>query len=218
MSNAKANILRRLQAANTTPHPNAHLPFHPWGWEGASQEEKLDRFVAGLTASHAEVITLRNAELSDTLIGLARDKGWQHAVIGTQGEHTEQFDTALSGIRLTAFDQNIEQWKSELFTQVQVGITHALAGIADTGTLVLWPDVNEPRSLSLIPPCHVAVIHRSQIMSHFLEVMERQQWADTIPTNALLISGPSKTADIQQTLAYGAHGPSELIVLVLNDM
>ena len=38
-----------------------------------------------------------------------------------------------------------------------------------------------------------------------------------MPTNALLITGPSKTADIQQTLAYGAHGPSELVVLIVND-
>lgn len=44
-----------------------------------------------------------------------------------------------------------------------------------------------------------------------------QDWAHHMPTNALLISGPSKTADIQQTLAYGAHGPSELVVLLLTD-
>jgi hypothetical protein len=43
-----------------------------------------------------------------------------------------------------------------------------------------------------------------------------ENWAAGLPTNALLISGPSKTADIQQTLAYGAHGPKELIVLVIN--
>jgi len=43
-----------------------------------------------------------------------------------------------------------------------------------------------------------------------------ENWAGGLPTNALLISGPSKTADIQQTLAYGAHGPKELIVLVIN--
>jgi L-lactate dehydrogenase complex protein LldG len=42
-------------------------------------------------------------------------------------------------------------------------------------------------------------------------------WAQGMPTNALLISGPSKTADIQQVLAYGAHGPRELIVLLCDE-
>ena len=44
--------------------------------------------------------------------------------------------------------------------------------------------------------------------------MIKQRWAEAMPTNALLISGPSKSADIEQTLAYGVHGPKELIVLV----
>ena len=41
------------------------------------------------------------------------------------------------------------------------------------------------------------------------------QWSDKMPTNALLISGPSKSADIEQTLAYGVHGPKELVVLLI---
>ena len=45
--------------------------------------------------------------------------------------------------------------------------------------------------------------------------MKAQNWAAGMPTNALLISGPSKTADIEQTLAYGVHGPKELIVLII---
>ena len=45
--------------------------------------------------------------------------------------------------------------------------------------------------------------------------MKAQNWSSGMPTNALLISGPSKTADIEQTLAYGVHGPKELIVLMI---
>ena len=48
-------------------------------------------------------------------------------------------------------------------------------------------------------------------------MMVAQDWAAGLPTNVLLVSGPSKTADIEQVLAYGAHGPRELIVLVLED-
>ena len=46
-------------------------------------------------------------------------------------------------------------------------------------------------------------------------IVRHQNWASGMPTNALLVSGPSKTADIEQTLAYGVHGPKELIILVI---
>jgi L-lactate dehydrogenase complex protein LldG len=47
--------------------------------------------------------------------------------------------------------------------------------------------------------------------------MQVEGWQQGLPTNALLVSGPSKTADIQQTLAYGAHGPKELVVLLIEE-
>ena len=69
--------------------------------------------------------------------------------------------------------------------------------------------------MSLVPPIHIAVLEASGLYSTFHEAMHEQNWASGMPTNALLVSGPSKTADIEQTLAYGVHGPKELIVLVV---
>jgi len=87
--------------------------------------------------------------------------------------------------------------------------------IAETGSLTLWPTPDEPRLMSLVPPVHIAVLNASEIYTTFHEAMLAREWAAGMPTNALLISGPSKTADIEQTLAYGVHGPKELIVLVI---
>jgi len=69
--------------------------------------------------------------------------------------------------------------------------------------------------MSLVPPVHIALLKADHIHETFAQAMQVQQWADKMPTNALLVSGPSKTADIEQTLAYGIHGPRQLIVLIL---
>ena len=71
--------------------------------------------------------------------------------------------------------------------------------------------------MSLVPPFHIAPLKASEVRDNFHEFMHEHRWAAGLPTNALLVSGPSKTADIQQTLAYGAHGPKELLVLILED-
>jgi len=57
---------------------------------------------------------------------------------------------------------------------------------------------------------------RDNLYNNFSQIMEEQQWANSLPTNSLLISGPSKTADIEFQLAYGIHGPCELIVLLIH--
>ena len=69
--------------------------------------------------------------------------------------------------------------------------------------------------MSLVPPIHFALLDADQLYDDLFGAMREQRWSGGMPTNALLVSGPSKTADIQVTLAYGAHGPKELIVLLL---
>ncbi len=81
----------------------------------------------------------------------------------------------------------------------------------------MWPTREEPRLMSLVPPVHFAILKASEIHDNFYEIQQKFQWAAGMPTNALLVSGPSKTADIEQVLAYGAHGPKDLIVLILED-
>ena len=116
-----------------------------------------------------------------------------------------------------------EEW----FQKVDAGVSFAEFGLAATGSLVLITGPQEPRRLSLVPPLHIVIIRQSQLLADFNQLVAHDRWqqlfdldagADAAPaTNVLLISGPSKTADIQQTLAYGAHGPKQLCVLLVSD-
>jgi L-lactate dehydrogenase complex protein LldG len=69
----------------------------------------------------------------------------------------------------------------------------------------------------LVPPVHIAILYASQVVESLMDMMVKENWAAGLPTNVILISSPSKTADIQQTLAYGAHGPKQLVVVLVED-
>jgi L-lactate dehydrogenase complex protein LldG len=116
--------------------------------------------------------------------------------------------------QLIPYEKKIEDFKDRLFT-IDAGITSTAGAIADPGALILWPSEKEPRLMSLVPSIHIAVLEADKIFSSFLEAMQKEKWSTKMPTNVVLISGPSKTADIEMTLAFGVHGPKELIVLIL---
>ena len=142
-------------------------------------------------------------------------RGQTRALIG-RGAIADRFaDRAADAFEVTRYGQPIEAWKDSLFDDIDFAVTGTLAGLAESGSLVLWPDRDEPRLMSLAPPLHIALLDADRLFENFAELIEHEGWAQKMPTNALLISGPSKTADIEQTLAYGIHGPKELITLIL---
>jgi L-lactate dehydrogenase complex protein LldG len=100
-----------------------------------------------------------------------------------------------------------------------VGITSADFCLAETATLVLRTRPGQPRSVSLVPSIHVAVVTEDQILADLKELYALLRWdpreRDEGLTDCLsLITGPSKTADIEATLIHGAHGPKELHLFV----
>ena len=117
--------------------------------------------------------------------------------------------------RLVAYDRPVEQMKERLFNEMDAGFTTTRGGIAETGGLIVWPSPQEPRLMSLVPPVHLALLDTDAIYDTFWDALRSQGWAAGMPANALLISGPSKTADIEQTLAYGVHGPKRLVVVAV---
>ena len=211
---SKVAILSRLRGAAT---PIAHAP-HGWQpWRGADDSARRERFVAGISASHAEILTVKEATLARDLSAWLDEEGVTSLACGQGGRWQVEIAAACAGRSVLTPSGEFSSWKDDLFDVCQAGITHCAGAIADTGTLVLLPDGGEPRTLSLVPPCHIALLAASTIADNLAGLVEAGRWQQAMPTNLLLVSGPSKTADIQQTLAYGAHGPSRLLVVLVED-
>ncbi|WP_028304252.1 LutC/YkgG family protein [Oceanospirillum maris] len=187
-----------------------------------SPAEKRDLFQQKIESVHGEVHRVRHDNWLEKLKHLLAEKQVKNLLTPQKAQVGLDVRAELSesDIALLAYDQPIEGWKAELFSHVDAAITDVRSAIAETGTLVLWPDADQPRLMSLVPPIHFAILDADQLKNTFHEVITSERWGATekggegMPTNALLISGPSKTADIEQTLAYGVHGPKELIVLI----
>lgn len=100
-----------------------------------------------------------------------------------------------------------------------VGITGCFAAVAETGTLALRSGPEAPASMALLPETHLAVVYEHQILGSMEEVFGRLRSEgsalEAMPRALNFISGPSRTADIEQTLVLGAHGPYRVHLLVI---
>jgi len=203
------------RAAEVLPQ-SACLPI-----ESFSNREKIDKLKNLMEAVRSEVHVVEAKNWINTLKEIVKARKLTRLLyapgtaIGASLEREWQ-ETTDDLPELIAYDENIEQFKEKLF-DVDAGITSTVGGIAETGALILWPSEKEPRLMSLVPPIHIAVLEAHKIHNTFCEVIQKENWTDKIPTNVVLISGPSKTADIELTLAFGVHGPKELIVLIVED-
>lgn len=98
---------------------------------------------------------------------------------------------------------------------VRVGITGVSSALAATGSLALVSGAGRPRSASLLPDVHIAIVRDADIMPNLEAWVSQSRGNFSAASNTVIITGPSKTADIAQELVLGAHGPREVHVLVL---
>lgn len=218
MSQARDQILQRLRAGRPADFEVPPSDFSVVRTRDWSDAEKRDLFQRKMESVHTEVHRVRDTDWVPTLLRLLAEKNLPNLWVS---EHKAPGQTLKAQWHadlpsLLHDNRPIEEWKVQLFEQVSASLTTCRGAIAETGSLILWPDQHEPRLLSLVPPVHFVLLSAEHIYSTFDEAIRAQQWVSIgLPTNALLISGPSKTADIEQTLAYGVHGPRELIVLLI---
>jgi L-lactate utilization protein LutC len=94
----------------------------------------------------------------------------------------------------------------------EVGVSHAVYGLADTGSVVLAAGPDEPRARSLLPPVHVTILDADRILPGLPDLFRALGGA--LPSALAIVTGPSRSADIEQKLVIGVHGPGEVHIVI----
>ena len=222
MSNREAFLSRVRQAAQQGRQYRVHLRPVPEevGYLGASGN-LCERFAVEVNAVGGEAFVVSDDKAAAAqLQALLAEAGaqsavcWRHEVL--QRLRLAEL-LAGAGVKVYNYDQlhvldPAEQRR--LLLACDVGITSCDLAIAETGTLMMCSRPGQERVASLLPPMHVAIVERRQIVSDLIDAiaaLDRSQ----LPSNVTFITGPSKTGDIELQLTTGVHGPGKWRVIVI---
>lgn len=222
--NERDKILGRIREALRVParsHTAAHHPAEPTGETyakvlpeiGPSFEERLIAFQTESLDLRTE-FRLLNAEpeMAAALQKLHRREGWQQ-IASHRGQLTEAW---VPGLELPTHwvDDGVE---GRALETCDVGITECDCLVAQTGTVVVTTRSAGGRALSVLPPHHVVLARREQLLGGLPEAFEllETRYGPTYPSMMSFITGPSRTGDIERILVLGAHGPKKLTILCL---
>jgi L-lactate utilization protein LutC len=161
-----------------------------------------------------------NGEATAIVLDLVQGKAPRRVLLGR--------DSILEELALAERlrDLGIEVWRPEepdspdarepLFA-ADIGITGVDYLVAETGSVAVASRPNHPRSLSLLPPVHIAVARSEQIVPDLFDLLNSEKFGDptALPSCLTLITGPSKTGDIELRLVTGVHGPGEVHVVLI---
>jgi L-lactate dehydrogenase complex protein LldG len=156
-----------------------------------------------LAALGAAVETVRSTDLTSRLAALFHDRGIRRVLTWDRVEGLSESALEAAGVEPVKSPDD----------KVLAGITGCTCAIAETGTLMLTSGAGKPLSTSLLPEIHIVIVKGSQIVASLEEALQMSEVCDAGAT--VLITGPSRTADIEMTLTIGVHGPKELLVYIV---
>jgi L-lactate dehydrogenase complex protein LldG len=206
MSQARTSILARLRASQRTAYipetPGTPRTIDP---AAASVEQCLERFTTELTAlgvdSHVEAT-------ADAVRDRVRALITGQKVISWDPEHLPYELGPLTAGAVFGRDAR------ERLAQAEIGLSGVHGAIAETGSLVVISGKGTARTVTLLPPALVAVVTRAQLVFSMGEFFAKNEARMNAAANTTVITGPSRTADIELQLTLGVHGPGKVTVVV----
>lgn len=186
--------------------PRAWLPA-----VGATFEERLATFTAQSTELRTDFHLLDSAEaMTSRLQEIAKTEGWSRVA-----SHRAALTTpSVSALGLPTLITDIPYTPQEL-EQCAAGITECDALIAQTGSVLITCRSAGGRGLSVLPPHHVVLVRREQLLPDLPAAFAllKSKYSENYPSFMSVITGPSRTGDIERILVLGAHGPKKLTIL-----
>ena len=167
----------------------------------------LERFSAEIQSLGGQLIQCNAQQAPGQILKLLKD-------LQIQRIQTWSAESLPHNLR-SSLEQGGIHCQVEPDPELKAGVTGALGAAADTGTLALASAPGQPLTASLLPEIHIACLHASQILPTLTDLIT-QPWIAQA-ANTVLISGPSRTADIEMTLTIGVHGPKQLIVVCIEE-
>jgi L-lactate dehydrogenase complex protein LldG len=221
MTSARDAFLQRVRQAvaegNRAGHAAPPGPRGSVGYQGGGPDLAA-RFCEQLAAAGGHPHPVAGAETATReVLALAEARGARRVLLG-RGAF---LDSLALGPRLQATGMEVvpadhltpDGWRDSAFA-ADLAITGVDYLIAETGTVGLLSAPGSPRCPSLLPPVHIAVAERRQLLPDLFDLFAPLARSD-LPSCLTLITGPSKTGDIELRLVTGVHGPGELHVILV---
>ena len=203
------NIRTRLgRTADDRAEVDAHLQGHPSGPLPArtqgTPDELRERFIAMARKASADVEELDGPDaLPGVVARICGEHGFEPAAVAAPDPALEPLDWRGAGVASAHRAAEPDD---------RVGIGHALCAVAETGTLVLASGPQAPVTPSFLPDVHVVALEAARLVGGYEEAWARVRAAGAMPRTVNWITGPSRSADIEQTIQLGAHGPVRLVI------
>ncbi len=224
-TDARDRILARIREALRHPAPPRHLQQHnhpplappptsedrihwlpqvPAEWDAKKElfaKNSASLKTEWLPCSSPQELATTLRELTSTSIRIAAHQ----LAFGQEALDLLQLPKLLTDSPFNA--QDLEQ--------CDVGISNCECLVAQTGSILISSTSSGGRSLSVLPPHHILIAHKSQLVSDLIEAISflRNRYGENLPAYLSFITGPSRTGDIERILVLGAHGPKKLSIL-----
>jgi len=213
MSNSRQAILGRLKSAvgrEATAQVQPQTPVR----QNLSKRlrpdisgDNIERFILLAQASGTSVTRVRNrSEISTAVLSFLNEHELDLNIVVSA-------DPVLEGL---AWPDELEVDCRAAIDEDKTSVTGAVAAVAETGSVVVQSGPTAPNSLAFLPDNHLSVVLGDQLVPHLDDVLAMFGNAD-MPRALSFITGPSKTADVEQTLQHGAHGPKRKHIILVDN-
>jgi L-lactate dehydrogenase complex protein LldG len=213
-----AAFLRRVSAALGRSATPSDVPPAPAVEDSVARTVGPGQNLPALFAQRAAAVGMTVHRVAPgaargRIVELLRSLGARRVAVGAT---LADVAAALTGAGFETVDWRGAPGLEPLYT-VDVGITDVQAAIAETGSLVCWSGPGRGRGLSLVPPVHIAIVRPPDIVPDLIDYWANTGAGANLPSSLVLITGPSKTADIEGELITGVHGPREVHIVQIDD-